>query len=127
MTEFGDCFEVAGNLQARHPDWVLCHGIAVLSGGPLRGRRFWHAWCEYDEEIELPPPEQRPEHMRELRNPKLTMVVDHSNGHDFEGPAVIFYGIGQVSQVWRYDRTEAATEMLRHEHWGPWVEAEDVL
>lgn len=123
----GDCFEVAGRLVIENPHWTLCHGIAIGDGTANFGRRHWHAWCEYDEVIALPPVDERPEELRDLADPTLIYVVDRSNGKDILIPAAIYYNVGRIDEVWYYSRKDAAVHMLAEGHWGPWVEVADVL
>lgn len=117
----GDCFQVAGRLATEHRDWLLCHGV-VQGQGPLEGRRLWHAWCEYDEVIKLPPVEERPPGFEHLRDTTLTYVVDRSNGNDVTAPAAFYYQVARIhpDKVQRYTWDQARVEMLRHLHWGPW-------
>lgn len=120
--KYGDCFQAAAQLQQANPTWTLCHGI-VVGQEQIAGLRHWHAWCEREQVITLPPPEERPPGFEHLRDPHLVMVVDHSNGKELEMPAALYYHVGQIDPalVWKYDRTDACQELLRHEHWGPWV------
>jgi hypothetical protein len=114
----GDCFVVAAHL-ARQNEWDLCHGIV---DHPETGRH-WHAWCEFEEEIPVPPG-------MPAAGWRMAWVVDRANGNDFSGPALVYYQLGRIraDEIWRYSPLEATHLMLRHRHWGPWVsDAEDPL
>jgi len=134
----GDCFEAAFGLQLENKDLVLCHGI-VVGQERIEGKRHWHAWCEYEEEIDLGPARAAlleatvPDSLKhlaaraqELRNPRLPMVRDHSNGKAVELPAALYYSAGRIdpAEVWRYTRLEALNQAMTHRHYGPWVEVE---
>lgn len=108
----GDCFSVAAHLVEDNPDYVLCHGEPIGTGKANKGKRFGHAWVEYaDNEITLSG-----------RTIRFTTVIDKANGHNIELPAELYYAFGRIDPdtVRRYTREEAAAEMLRHGHYGPW-------
>lgn len=102
----GDCFVVAGRyvLYGDDPSARLCHGT-VTGQGPVRDRRFVHAWVEVVRDGEV-------------------MVVDAANGKAIYLPRDVYYRLGRIEPetVVRYDREAALIEMLRQRHWGPWSE-----
>lgn len=98
----GDCFQAAGRAMIGPdlPELKLVH--AYVSGqGPLKGRRFPHAWNEIGD-----------------------VVLDNSNGRRVVMRREQYYKLGQVStdpgQYRVYDDVEAKKWMARTRHWGPW-------
>lgn len=106
--EGGDCFEVAGRkmIYENMPGMKLVH--AYVSGqGPLKGRRFEHAWNEIGD-----------------------VVIDSSNGKNIILRKEIYYKLGKVKQTKgqyaSYTHPEALAKMVEHHHYGPWDLDENV-
>jgi hypothetical protein len=105
----GDCFQAAARnmLHGSDDEMILVH--AYVSGqGPLKGRRFLHAW-----------------------NEQGNLVIDNSNGRDIRLPREIYYAIGNIDpnddqQFRRYTRQDAVRSMARTRHYGPWDLKESV-
>jgi hypothetical protein len=96
----GDCYVAAVHLLMRLDDSaVLCHGTVTGTGGEVLGQRYGHAWIECE-----------------------GFVHDHSNGHKLTAWRTTYYRIGQIdaTNIKRYTRAQAAVEMLRTGHYGPW-------
>ena len=111
----GDCFMVAGRLQASDHDLVLVHGtvLAQVEGGTAKvGQRHWHAWVERTSTHSHPD------------FPGMSFVIvdciDKANGNDVTLPLAMYYKVGRVEDVRKYTRDEAAVLMLQYRHWGPW-------
>lgn len=106
----GDCYEAAGRyfseaaFAGQAVGYTLVHGV-VSGHGPLRGRRFGHAWVEVDDG-------------------PVVMVVDPSNDRTVVMARTDYYRLGRVlpEECRRYTPEEAVIEMVRSEHWGPWEE-----
>lgn len=101
----GDCYRLAGRYVLKEANdsalpVFLCHGI-VTGRGPLRGRRFGHAWVEAGNVLALDL----------TTKPKPTVI-----------PRSRYYTLGHIKgrDVRRYTADDARVLMLRHKHWGPW-------
>jgi hypothetical protein len=75
--------------------WQLAHGVVTGTGNGLEGKQFGHAWLEND-----------------------FLVYDAENKKLFLKGA--YYKAGQIQEVCRYDKVEAARLMTRTGHFGPW-------
>jgi hypothetical protein len=108
--KLGNCFETAMGLVLGDPTMTLVHGLVHhdVSG------EHWHAWAERTEEVHFPG----------YGPVTMTSCIDHANGNHWEGPAALYYSIGRIKTTHRYDDVEAAKEMLRTGHYGPWVDWE---
>ncbi len=73
--------------------WVLCHGVATLAAGPNAGKEFGHAWIETN-----------------------GVVIDKGR------PLVkdVYYAIGKIRDVRRFEIKEALAFSLEEKHFGPW-------
>lgn len=98
----GDCFQVAGRnmMDNPPPEMTLVH--AYVSGqGPLKGKRYSHAWNEIGD-----------------------VVIDYSNGRQIVMRKSQYYMLGQIEQKQgeykKYDQKEALRHMVKYKHWGPW-------
>lgn len=107
----GDCFEVAANMVLRDPTLTLVHGTAV-GQGPIEGVHHAHAWCERTDVIQLP----------DYGEVEVITAIDRSNGKTLEMPAALFYNIGRIYGIHRYDHDAMCRQMITHEHYGPWHE-----
>lgn len=112
--EQGDCFAVAAGQIFDGPHHTLVHGWAAgTTGGPLEGRRFWHAWIETTEELEV----------EGCTEPfAVEIVIDRANGKDLRTPKALYYQAGQIERTWRYTTEEAVFLMLQTQHYGPWAD-----
>lgn len=118
MTEHGDCFPTAIRTAAEltslgHPNVLVVHGLPIGSGGPIEGKRHWHAWAET-----LVPDSAR-------GNKPTWAVADWSNGKPQVFIArTLFYKLGKVPQhlVWRYTPDEVVDRMDEYGHTGPWMD-----
>lgn len=101
----GDCFQVAIKVCESLPGSKIVHGLPVGRGPLNEGKRYWHAWVEQTVH-------------------GVALVVDKANGLDLELPASLYYRMAQLDEehVHRFDIDEAYVEMLRREHYGPWVD-----
>lgn len=104
----GDCYEVALLTFRKMPPEVransrLCHGRAIGTGGNALGLDYGHAWVE-----------------RLIWG--ALFVIDQSNGHDYFGPAVMYYMDGQIHDVQCYTYAEMAAQIVKHGTYGPWPE-----
>ena len=124
----GDCFKVAANIVAlfdcqfaltsaelkaremalaigRNENSVyLVHGYVTR---PTDGKRHVHAWVEI---------------------PDVRLVLDYSNGLEVMTPIAHYYKAGKINEacISRYGYYEARESLVKHEHYGPWVELDDV-
>ena len=99
----GDCFKVAGRAIIEDESLKLVHAY-VYGQGPMKGRRFEHAW-----------------------NEKGSTVLDNSNGQKTVMKKKQYYKLAGVvvkadhGVAYRsYTSTEGLVNMLKHHHWGPW-------
>ena len=99
----GDCFKVAGKAIIEDESLTLVHAF-VYGQGPMKGRRFEHAWNE-----------QGP------------LCIDNSNGQTTLMPKKQYYKLAGVVKkadhgvaYASYDSTQGLVNMLKHKHWGPW-------
>ena len=98
----GDCYESAFLALREVPEQArpfvhLCHGTVTGNGGNVVGVRFGHAWIEIG-----------------------GVVFDRSNGNDTMMPAERYYALGQITDVVRYEYSDALATALRHRTYGPW-------
>jgi hypothetical protein len=102
----GNCFEaayvIARCLDLYEP--VVAHGLAIGRGPANLGKRFWHGWVE-------------------ITHPAGRLAVDFSSGRRVAMKRSKYYRVGGIDPegVYRYGIEEAMVEMLRYEHYGPWV------
>lgn len=105
----GDCFTVAWRLAIDADEdgceMMVCHGLPVGRGVENEGKRFWHAWCEYEMDGQW-------------------WVLDYSNDLELFALRDLYYAIGQITpeHVWRYTLEEAMRVSLVEDTYGPWVE-----
>ena len=99
----GDCFKVAGRAIIEDESLKLVHAF-VYGQGPMKGRRFEHAWNE-----------QGP------------LCIDNSNGQTTLMAKKQYYKLAGVVKkapqgvaYASYDSTQGLVNMLKHKHWGPW-------
>jgi hypothetical protein len=103
----GDCYEVhARALIDGTEEGLLCHGMVYH---PKTGRHG-HCWIERTLTAEWGA---------------VVWCRDIANGHDVLWPRDLYYRIGQVEDVKRYTRDEAAILMLGSGNHGPWNKAEE--
>ena len=107
--KMGDCYPAAGRLAIEmlgDKKVILVHGM-VNGQGMLEGKRFGHAWVEYD-------------------NRK---VMDHSNGKQLEVPKDAYYALGGVKEEDNkyYLPNKAIRMMTKSMHWGPWEMSGDTV
>lgn len=91
----GDCYRMAGR-------YVMDNDNAILVHGTINGIRFTgkdvdnpHAWVEEGNEVFDPVWDQR-------------------------FPKEAYYEIAGAKPIKSYNLDQAAAEMLKSEHWGPW-------
>ena len=96
----GDCFKVAGRAIIEDESLKLVHAF-VYGQGPMKGRRFEHAW-----------------------NEKGNTVIDNSNGQKTVMNKKQYYKLAGVVKkagaYASYNHEEALVNMLKEYHWGPW-------
>jgi hypothetical protein len=64
----------------------------------LEGKRFMHAWCEFDDKVV------------DLTTAGPDMPVDKAH----------WYPLVDAEPLARYTAEEACINSIRHGHWGPW-------
>ena len=101
--ENGDCFRSAANylMDVKCPEnYVLCHGV-VSGQGHLEGKKILHAWCETADG---------------------NIVIDKSNGNNFENLRLLYYAIGRIDEndVIKYTKDEMLKNLITTENWGAW-------
>lgn len=98
----GDCFKVAGRnmIDDPPPELTLVHAY-VTGQGPVKGKRFSHAWNEIGD-----------------------VVIDYSNGKKVVMRKGQYYALGNIvqepGQFQRYTQEQALENMAKYRHWGPW-------
>lgn len=90
----GDCYEVHGKAILEGTPGLLCHGTVWHPDVGWHG----HCWIELNEDV----------------------VVDFSNGHRAVLRREVYYRIGKVKDVRRYDAEQARELVLREGTYGPW-------
>lgn len=111
-TKRGNCYDVhARALVDGTETGLLCHGTVWHPDVGYHG----HCWIERDESLPAP-------HGRSIT---VTMCRDISQGKDIVLPCDLYYYAGKVKDVRRYTTEEAAVQMLKHKHFGPWHRTED--
>ena len=93
--ENGDCYKASFDFVMDNPDWVLVHGIAVITNGPHKGKEFGHAWAERGE-----------------------IVHDGASGK--EVPKVLFYAIGNINYTKEYTYNQARQKAVKTGIYGCW-------
>jgi len=93
----GDCFQAAFNLLHDMRDAYLVHAVCIGRGGAITGIPFIHAWVEKDH-----------------------TVFDYSNDTEDEIFADLYYGIGNVRWIRKYDFDAACHRAVATEIYGPW-------
>ena len=102
----GDCFHVAGRAMIDMTDEQEVYGMKLVHAfvygqGPLKGRRFEHAW-----------------------NEQGSTCLDNSNGQKTVMNKKQYYKLAGVVKergaYATYDQETALGNMVRHQHWGPW-------
>lgn len=115
----GDCFQRAVTTAIQYGrefrNVYVVHGLPVGTGGPVKGRRYWHAWVECDLANESSVVGRYP-----------ALVIDKYPEAEASSLIVrdVYYRAGQLTEdrVWRFTIDEATSEMAVREHWGPWVD-----
>lgn len=98
----GDCYDVAGryitdqSFLTGRKDLYLVHGT-VTGQDKIKGVKYEHAWIEDGDE-----------------------VIDMSCGRDIRMPKVIYYALGQIENVKRYNFEEFRKMFNKFKHYGPW-------
>lgn len=135
----GDCYESAANLLTRKhlagddlTGWSLVHGVACNQGDEHGGEPMGHAWVEYTDPVVLKETTAQLTKLVEGKNViggfdpveqarrTVSVVHDHSNGEQRELAAVLYYAVGNIDFVVRYDYEDMVERMLSSEHFGSW-------
>jgi hypothetical protein len=102
----GDCFHVAGRAMIDMTDEQEVYGMKLVHAfvygqGPLKGRRFEHAW-----------------------NEQGSTCLDNSNGQKTVMNKKQYYKLAGVVKergaYASYNKDETIEKMLDEQHWGPW-------
>jgi hypothetical protein len=131
----GDCFKIAANLALFDEDIEcdeihLVHGLPVGCGLDNQGKRFWHAWIEITKYLHIPDniPHEFSDQFADMFDAdgdiELVACIDRSNGLDVTLPKEVFYRQGSLDEdhVWRYTPDQTRENLLKFEHYGPWVD-----
>ena len=95
----GDCYEANARFVLDEcPDYMLCHGVAILK---TDGLPYGHCWVENGD-----------------------VVIDKGNGVDAELPLDLYYLLGNIPadgyKIYKYTSKEVIEKILEYGHWGPW-------
>lgn len=91
----GNCYVVAMNTFIEKPyQYKLVHGI-VTGQGAIEGIQYGHAWVEDGD-----------------------TVIDNTVGRKI--PKDVYYAIGNIDYVHRYNLSEVAKMVDKYETYGPW-------
>lgn len=102
----GNCYESAFEYvlemhRLGNEEFVLVHGLPTMqAGGPTPGEKYCHAWVEVGD-----------------------FVLDRTaskDGSTLTLPKIVYYELGQISEVVRYTFSEAARKVVESGHYGPW-------
>lgn len=112
--ELGSCFESSCeaflHMKRYLPDGFydslneirLVHGLVVGQGGIALGVQYSHGWVEA------------------TMNNGAELCFDTETGYFIV--KATFYTVGKVTQVQRYTIKEVLNNLIKFEHYGPWVE-----
>jgi len=91
----GDCYAVHGRAFLEGMSGLLCHGTVWHSDVGWHE----HCWIELNEDV----------------------VLDFSNGHQVAVRREIYYKIGKVKDIKRYNVEQARELTLKEGTYGPWL------
>ena len=96
----GSCYEDALNYfsiqSIRNKKLKLVHGL-VTGQGPIEGVVYGHAWVEDG-----------------------NTIIDATKKPVLKIPKQLYYAIGNIRTVFRYDRTEVSQMVSKFKTYGPW-------
>ena len=96
----GSCYEDALNYfsmkSIKNKKLRLVHGL-VTGQGPIEGVVYGHAWVEDGKTV-----------IDATKNPVLKL------------PARLYYAIGNIKKVFKYDRKEVSEQVTEFKTYGPW-------
>lgn len=106
----GNCYESNGkkmlemNYKRNNKGWFVCHGeVTGQKGTQVEGVRFGHCWLEKD-----------------------GFCFDYSNGKKIVTGKEIYYRLGKVKNVVKYNGQEFVKKLLETENWGSWHDLKGV-
>jgi len=106
----GNCFQAAiqtyRELAFSYPRAFIVHGTPLGRGPDNLDKRYWHAW------VEVKDPDRG------------WLVIDRSNGLNVALPRGEYYTRGRLhgGMIFRFTGQQAAVEIHRRDHSGPWVD-----
>jgi hypothetical protein len=113
----GNCYEAAGTLAMNAHELGLKNveviQATVMGRGSLEGQRFGHSWIEADGPT-LPP-------INGVQFPPFRNVYDWSSNNHVIMPQALYYHLGSVEDIHRYDLDQTMAQMVETEHYGPWA------
>ena len=80
---------------------VVCQGTCTPRSGPLNGVSYGHAWVESE-------------------TPFGKLAYDYSSHNKVQMSAEVYRGLGRLTNVTEYTRSEMYDAVLRTGHYGPW-------
>jgi hypothetical protein len=95
----GDCYKASFNLfleMTSDSDALLVQGEATGQGA-IKGVLFGHAWVE-----------------------SRGLVFDRSNGRDIIIPQSVYYAIGHINRVKKYNKAQVCKMIKKYGTYGPW-------
>lgn len=96
LKRLGKCFSLCAEYVIDNKGASLVHGIITNPFDAGNFRQVAHAWVEDSERV-------------------IDLVVGNNLPKD------AYYALFKATAVRTYSREEAATEMLKHRHYGPWT------
>lgn len=98
----GDCFKANYDALLTKPfnkGWFLCHGVVTGTAGPVKNLQYVHAWLEHGD-----------------------IIYDYSNGAKLVMPRALYYMMGRIEKVVRYNSRQALLLAIRYKTYGCWDE-----
>ena len=97
IVKLGNCYESSWKLHSKkYP--VLVHGIVTGSAGKIKGKKFGHAWLEFENGISF------------CYDAELDQLF----------PLELYYRAGKIEYTRKYSLWLAVKESTIHGTYGPW-------
>ena len=104
----GNCYDANGRhfLMNAERNWKLVHGVVINSAD---GKPMGHCWIEVENEFKYTG-----------GSFKIVTCIDKSNDNDIELPSQVYYMLGKVQNMRKYDIFQFNKKIDEFGTWGPW-------